>query len=126
MSVQLVSPVLELMSVSTPHPTSGLTGYPAHDWFARAGSLVLSPIAGHVRRLSGSDPSSGPQHGPHGPFGWSLYLVDAAGNDWYLTHLGMRVVRTGDVVHVGTRLGTVANWGNVGTPPHVHMGVRSP
>lgn len=121
--VQLTSPVLELASVGSQHETSGLDGYPAHDWFAPAGSPVVSPADGIVTKLSGHNPSSGPT-AQHGPFGWSLYIRDTStGVTYYLTHLLTRTSRLHDRVTRGQLLGTVAPWHLYGLPDHVHMGV---
>lgn len=122
--MQLCSPVDELVSVGPLHPTAGLPGYPAHDWFAPTGSAVISPTAGTVVRLSGHDPALGPTEGPHGPFGWSVYLESRNGVSFYVTHLGARLVRVGSVVKLGDQIGAVGNYAKWGTPSHVHMGVR--
>jgi murein DD-endopeptidase MepM/ murein hydrolase activator NlpD len=121
-SIQLTSPVLELTSVGPRHPTSGLPGFLAHDWFAPAGSSVLSPADGTVDKLSGHDPADGPL-ATHGPFGWSLYVRTVSGQRYYLTHLATRSVTLGQRVHRGQRIGTVAPWHLYGLPDHVHMGV---
>jgi murein DD-endopeptidase MepM/ murein hydrolase activator NlpD len=123
--IQLVAPVARLTSVGTLHPTAGLPNYPAHDWFAAAGGLVLSPAAGRVTKLSGHPPMQGPVSGPHGPFAWSVY-IEGDGASWYLTHLGSRIVALGDLVRRGQPIGTVADFLRYGTPSHVHMGVHSP
>jgi murein DD-endopeptidase MepM/ murein hydrolase activator NlpD len=122
--VQLTSPVLELTSVGAGHPTAGLPGYPAHDWYAPAGSPVLSPADGLVVKLSGHDPANGPESA-HGAFGWSVYVRTSAGIEYYLTHLATRAVVLHSRVVRGTRLGTVAPWHLHGLPDHVHMGVAS-
>lgn len=122
---QLVSPVLELLTVGPPHPTAGLDGYPAHYWFAPATSRVVSPTAGKVTRLSGHPISAGMIAGPHGPYGLSVYITAVDGTVYYLTHLAARLVRVGDSVKQGSPVGTVAMWPWNVTPPHVHMGVRS-
>jgi hypothetical protein len=109
-SVQLTSPVLELASVSTRHETAGLAHFPAHDWYAPAGS--------------GHDPALGPL-APHGPFGWSIYVTTAAGVVYYLTHLATRNVVLHSRVARGQRIGSVAPWHLHGLPDHVHMGVSS-
>jgi murein DD-endopeptidase MepM/ murein hydrolase activator NlpD len=123
-TVQLTSPVLELLSVSPRHETAGLAGYPAHDWFAPAGSLVVAPADGVVEKLSGHDPAQGPLSA-HGAFGWSLYIRTAAGVGYYLTHLATRSVTLHSRVARGQRVGTVAPWHLHGLPDHVHMGVQS-
>lgn len=122
--VQLTSPCAALTTVGPEHPTAGLPGYPAHDWFAPTGTAVLSPVAGVVTRLSGHPPAQGPIAGPHGPLGWSVYIQGRDGHSYYLTHLGERSARVGQAVERGTPIGTVADWARYGTPSHVHMGVR--
>jgi murein DD-endopeptidase MepM/ murein hydrolase activator NlpD len=121
--IQLTSPVLALTSVGPQHPTSGLVGYPAHDWYAPSGTDVLSPAAGIVTKLSGHDPALGPL-AAHGPFGWSVYVQTADGISYYLTHLAQRVVPLHARVQRGQRLGSVAPWHLHGLPDHVHMGVH--
>lgn len=126
MNVQLVSPVRQLLSVSTQHETAGLPGFPAHDWFAPARTAVVSPAAGVVSKLSGHSVAEGLIDGPHGPYGLSVYVQSADGSIWYLTHLAQRLVALGERVQRGELLGTVALWPHNVTPPHVHLGVHSP
>lgn len=123
--MQLTSPVDGLTTVGPEHPTAGLPGYPAHDWFAPTGSPVLSPVAGTVVRLSGHDPREGPVDGPHGPFGWSVYIDGVDGRSYYLTHLQTRTVRVGSKVKRGDEIGRVGDYSRYGTPSHVHLGIRS-
>lgn len=118
-------PVADLTSVGGLHPTEGLAGFPAHDYFAPAGSAVVAPITGTVIRLSGHDPALGPIDGPHGPLGWSVYVKGADGRTYFLTHLGSRDVKVGEKLHTGQPIGTVADYSRYGTPSHVHMGVSS-
>ena len=116
---------LQLPARFTPtHQTAGLAGYPAIDVFARAGTRVLSPEGGTVRRLSGRPPT--PTVRPGGPYGWSLYLATATG-DYFLTHFGSLAVRAGQRVKYATALGTVADYTkatNGRTPSHIHEGKR--
>jgi len=108
------------------HPTLGLAGYPAHDYFADAGSETVAPISGKVVKLSGHDPSAGPTEGPHGPFGWSVYIQGDDGRLYYMTHMGTRDVRVGQQVKAGQQIGTVGDYSKYGTPSHIHMGVSAP
>jgi murein DD-endopeptidase MepM/ murein hydrolase activator NlpD len=117
-------PSADLKSVGTEHPTMGLPGYPAHDFFAAAGSPVIAPVSGTIIRLSGSDPRNGPASGVHGPFGWSIYLKGSDGHIYYLTHLGSRNVKNGEKVQAGSQVGTVGNYAKYGGVNHVHMGVH--
>lgn len=117
-------PVVGLTSVGGEHPTEGLAGYPAHDYFAKAGSAVVAPVAGTVVRLSGHNPKVGPTEGPHGPFGWSVYIKGTNGKVYFLTHLGSRDVQVGEKLAVDQPIGTVGNYAKYGTPSHVHMGVH--
>lgn len=105
------------------HDTAGLAGYPAHDYFAPAGSHAVAPVSGTVVRLSGNDPKNGPTDGPHGPLGWSVYIKGADGKEYFLTHMGSRDVKVGEKLKQGQVIGTVANYDKYGTPSHIHMGV---
>lgn len=104
------------------HETAGLEGYPAIDIFAPAGSVILAPEPGLVRRWSGLAPT---EHAtPGGPYGRSMYLKTATG-DYYLTHLRWRKVPPGTRVGRGQILGSIADYSgatNGVTPDHVHMG----
>lgn len=116
-------PVLGGTSISGEHPTMGLAGFPAHDYFAPAGTAAVAPVTGKVVRLSGHDPSQGPTQGPHGPLGWSVYIQGNDGREYYLTHMGSRNVKVGETVKAGQPIGTVADYAKYGTPSHIHMGV---
>lgn len=118
------SPVANGTSVGPLHQTDGLPGYPAHDYFAPAGSPAVSPVNGRVARLSGHDPAMGPTNGPHGPLGWSVYIQGSNGHSYFLTHMGTRTVKVGQAVKAGQAIGTVADYDKYGTPSHIHMGVR--
>jgi murein DD-endopeptidase MepM/ murein hydrolase activator NlpD len=117
------SPVADLTSEGGLHPTEGLNGFPAHDYFAPSGSAAVAPVTGKVVRLSGHDPKQGPVAGPHGPLGWSVYIQGSDGRTYYLTHMGSRNVRVGQTVRAGQQIGTVANYAKYGTPSHIHMGI---
>ena len=110
-------------SVGGEHPTAGLAGFPARDYFAKAGSPVVAPVAGKIVRFSGHDPKRGAVEGAGGPLGWSIYIRGADGRTYYLTHLGSRTVHVGQTVEAGTPIGTVANYDKYGRASHVHMGV---
>src|ERR1041385_7149681 len=100
-------PVADLSSVGGLHPTEGLPGFPAHDYFAKPGTPVVAPVTGTVIKLSGHDPRLGPIQGPHGPLGWSVYIQGKDGSIYYLTHMGNRSVKLGQKLTEGTPIGTV-------------------
>jgi len=105
------------------HETSGLDGYPAVDVFAPGGTIALAPAAGEIHKLSGHEPTASTT--PGGPYGWSIYLRDASGNDYFLTHFGTRLVTLNEVVKYGQPLGTVSDYTratNGVTPSHIHEG----
>lgn len=115
--------VSSMQSVGGEHATEGLAGYPAHDYFAPAGSHAVAPVSGKVVRLSGHDPMLGPTQGPHGPLGYSVYIQGDDGKTYYLTHMGARTVKAGQTVQQGQIIGTVADYDKYGTPSHIHMGI---
>jgi murein DD-endopeptidase MepM/ murein hydrolase activator NlpD len=117
-------PVARLSSEGGTHPTAGLAGFPARDYFAKPGTAAVAPVNGKVVRLSGHDPAQGPTQGPHGPLGWSVYIQGNDGHTYFLTHMGTRNVKPGQRVRAGQRIGTVANYDKYGTPSHIHMGVH--
>lgn len=117
-------PVIDGTSIGGEHPTAGLDGYPARDYFAPAGTGVVAPVTGKVIKLSGHPPAEGPIEGPHGPLGWSVYIQGQDGRIYYMTHMGSRTVKLGQTVKAGTPIGTVANYDKYGTPSHIHMGVH--
>lgn len=106
------------------HETAGLAGYPAHDYFAPAGTHAVAPVSGTVVKLSGHDPAQGPMNGPHGPLGWSAYIRGSDGKTYFLTHMGTRTVKVGQKVRQGQVIGTVADYDKYGTPSHIHEGVN--
>lgn len=117
-------PVANLKQVQGRHETAGLPGYPAHDYMAPAGSRAVSPVSGVVQRFSGHDPANGPTNGPHGPFGYSMYIKGNDGRIYYLTHMGSRTVKVGQKVKQGQVIGTVGNYAKFGGADHIHMGVH--
>ena len=119
------SPIPGTRHMPPDHPTAGLAGFPGRDYFAPGGSPCVSPAAGKVVRLSGHDPRNGPPDGPHGPFGWSVYIDADDGKTYFLTHMGSRTVAVGDRVAQGERIGTVGNYDQWGGTDHIHMGIHS-
>lgn len=103
------------------HPTAGLAGYPAIDFFAPAGTYVVAPESGSIIRESGTDPSVAPTD-PHGAYGLSEYLRGISGTIYFITHLGSESVKVGQSVQAGQPIGTVGNFAQYGTPSHIHLG----
>lgn len=106
------------------HETAGLPGYPAYDYMGKAGEAVVAPVGGKIVRFSGHDPAAGPTQGPHGPFGYSIYLQGDDGRTYFLTHLGSRDVKVGQRVKQGVQIGTIGNYAKFGGANHVHVGVH--
>jgi murein DD-endopeptidase MepM/ murein hydrolase activator NlpD len=119
------SPIPGTRRLTPDHQTAGLAGFPARDYFAPGGSPCVAPADGKVSRLSGHDPRNGPPDGPHGPFGWSVYIDGDDGKTYYLTHMGSRDVSAGERVTQGEKIGTVGNYDVWGGTDHVHMGVHA-
>lgn len=109
-------------SASNIHPTAGLPGNWALDFMAPGGTLILASEAGRVARWSGHDPHTGVHQGDI--FGWSLYL-DCAMGEYYLTHMGTRIVRPGERVVEGQVLGSVGLWPHDPGRSHTHQGFTS-
>lgn len=118
------SPIAGEKAAKADHPTAGLPGYPAHDYMAPAGTPVVAPVSGKIIKLSGHDPKQGPTQGPHGPFGWSVYVQGDDGKTYFLTHLGTRKVKLGQRVRQGAVIGSVGNYAKYGGANHVHEGVH--
>jgi murein DD-endopeptidase MepM/ murein hydrolase activator NlpD len=119
------SPVPGQRPVKSTHQTAGLPGFPAVDYFAPSGSPCVAPVTGVVTKTSGHDPANGPVNGPHGPFGWSVYIRGTDGRTYFLTHMGSRSVHEGDNVRQGQKIGTVGNYARWGGTDHIHQGVKA-
>lgn len=119
------SPIPGTRRLTLDHPTAGLAGFPARDYFAPAGSPCVAPVDGKVSRLSGHDPAGGPVDGLHGPFGWSLYVAGDDGHTYFLTHLGRRDISVGERVRQGEQIGTVGDYARWGGSDHIHQGVHA-
>jgi hypothetical protein len=63
------SPLPGVKPHSSTHDTAGLPGYPAFDYMAPAGSVVVAPVNGKVIKLSGYNPKLGAVQGAGGPLG---------------------------------------------------------
>lgn len=82
------------------------------------GDLLQSNVKGKVTR-KGSDSKSGNY----------VYVMDDTGLQHFYAHLDSISVAVGDIVDVGTKLGTIGNTGNVvsgsgGDGSHLHYGVK--
>ena len=88
---------------------SGGRSHKGVDMMASHGTAVLAPVDGVVRA---SNSSLG---------GIGFYLDDAAGNEYFGSHLATLDV-TGPVV-AGQQIGTVGSTGNAGTP-HLHFEIK--
>jgi RHS repeat-associated protein len=111
------------------HRTSGLAGYWAIDFCARANTAILAVESGVLVDWSGHDPmATNPanrQLARAGIFGWSLYLRGKSGTRYFYTHLGSRLSRPGSgqrSVRVGQKIGTVGRWIGGYRPNHLHLG----
>lgn len=116
------SPIPGIGPKGSTHQTSGLPGYPAYDYMAKAGTKVGAPVSGTVIRLSGKDPSLGGS--PGGPLGYSVYLKGDDGKTYFMTHIDKLSVKAGMRVKQGQQIAVVANGPSSWSSPHVHMGVR--
>lgn len=103
------------------HPTLGLPNFPAIDFWGKPGTIVLAPFYGIIRRFSGYNPAIGWADKPGGPFGWTIYFRAGAGYDFFITHLGTRIVNLGAAVAEGQPIATVGNMPG-DRPSHTHVG----
>jgi murein DD-endopeptidase MepM/ murein hydrolase activator NlpD len=115
------SPVPNQKPHGATHETGGLPGYPAYDYMAPAGTPVVAPYDGRIRKLSGRSPKAGGP--PGGPLGYSIYLA-GNGNDYYMTHLDHVRVKVGDRVKQGHQIAQVADGPPSWSTPHCHMGTH--
>lgn len=101
--------------------------YPATDIFAARGCRVVSPVTGVVDEVSALDrwdPSTnrGADRG-----GLSFSVIGADGVRYYGSHLTRVLVRPGQHVVAGQKVGTVGNTGSArGTASHLHFGLSWP
>jgi hypothetical protein len=107
------------------HPTSGLPGYPAKDFFAAPETTVGAPENGVVTRFSGKSPSLGGR--PGGAYGYAMFMRGDSGAMYFMTHLSSRSVFIGQRVKKGQVVGRVCD-ARVArmarSSSHVHMGKR--
>jgi hypothetical protein len=113
-----------------PHPTSGLSGFPARDYMTRGGTLVRAPFTGCVPtwrpwgRLGHQNPSAG--------FGGSRVYLERTktGDEAYLAHFGLNhpygdiYLRPGQCFRQGDPVGIVWDWPNNPGRSHIHMGYQ--
>lgn len=99
------------------HPTDGLSGFPAFDWFRPAGTIIGSPIAGTVIETKPARTGNSKVYGQH------VRLRGDRGQELFLTHFGQVYVRPGQRIQRGTPLGNVAPYGSAS---HIHVSMRSP
>lgn len=116
------SPVPGIAPHASTHDTAGLSGYPAYDYMAPAGTKCVAPVDGKIARLSGRDPKAGGP--PGGPLGYSIYLTGVNGNSYYMTHLDKVAVKVGQNVEQGEQIAVVAKGPPSWSTPHVHMGTH--
>ena len=97
-------------------PRPGVSWHHGDDLFARRGTPLLAAADGVVFSV-----------GWERLGGWRLWLIDAAGNEFYYAHLeryGSLAV-DGRLVKAGQLLGYVGNTGDAEeTPPHLHFEVH--
>ena len=97
-------------------PRPGVSWHHGDDLFAARGRPVVAVTNGVVF-------SVGWEH----LGGWRLWLVDAAGDEFYFAHLARysRLAVDGRVVRAGQTLGYVGSSGDAeDTPPHLHFEVH--
>lgn len=107
-------------TIKTDHATKGLPGYPAYDWYNESGTVVGSPAAGKITRVSGYAP--GESSRDPSVYGQSVHLQTDAGGRAFLTHFDKLAVKEGQRVEYGQPLGTVADYGSA---DHIHYGIAS-
>lgn len=98
------------------HDTAGLSGFPAIDNFAAAGTPVLAPVGGKLVYVHNIPWNQAKHVG-----GTTAYLQGVNGKTYFLTHLAGNVP-TGNVT-AGQNIGSVAAVPNGWWPTHVHEGV---
>ena len=105
-----------------PHPTSGLSGFPARDYMCDGGSLIRAPFDGHVAvdRPIGWAATQNPDAGFGGQ---RIYLVEGATNhEVYAAHFGTLAMVRGQRFKLGDTVGTCWNWPRNPGRSHIHLG----
>jgi murein DD-endopeptidase MepM/ murein hydrolase activator NlpD len=101
--------------------------YPATDVFAARGCAVVSPVTGTVDEDSTVDRWSSTTNRGADRGGLSFSVVGVDGVRYYGSHLSTVLVRPGQHVAVGQRVGTVGNTGSArGIATHLHFGISWP
>lgn len=101
--------------------------YPATDVFAAKGCKVVSPVDGVVDEVSTVDRWDPATNRGADRGGLSFSVVGADGVRYYGSHLNTVVVRPGQRVIAGQKVGTVGSTGSArGTSPHLHVGLSWP
>lgn len=99
------------------HPTSGLGGYPAVDYFAKPGTPVKAPENGAITRVQGSATTAG------GTYGFGVYFDGyETGNGYFIKHL-INPGRPGNYKR-GDVIGYVSPWADNPNAAHAHVGIR--
>ena len=105
------------------HETGGLNENWALDWKAPIGSVIVSPEAGRIVRLSGS-PMSQDVPDPSGVAGFSIHIETPMFYRYFFTHFGDREVVADEIVEAGQPIGTLGD--QKFRIDHTHGGVTSP
>lgn len=113
------------------HMTRGIPGNIALDFLAPGGTALLAPFDGTVTKVGGHDPSTGTWKNGRPDssgdvFGWSIYLEREDGMFAFMTHEGSKIVRAGDVIAEGQKIGSVGHWPHDPGRSHTHCGITSP
>lgn len=89
--------------------------HPAIDVYAKAGTPIVSPVAGKVISTKTGDIG-----------GYTVRVKGDDGNTYYFAHMrSQAVVETGQRITAGAHLGFVGTSGSAkGTTPHLHLGIK--
>lgn len=93
----------------------------AVDWFAKAGTPFVAPIAGRIVRLT-PDPTPG-RRASGQVFGGTLAIRDDSGRLFVFRHSAPDNLPIGTRVQPGQRLGVVKDWAG---SPHIHLETYKP
>lgn len=98
--------------------------YPAADMFAPCGTAVVAPTDAVVEEVATRDRWKRSSDHPALRSGLFVSLVDSRGVRYYGSHLSAVMVRAGQRVTRGQRVGSVGDTGNAaGTGCHLHFGL---